>query len=116
MPSSTVARSPVRAMRRKLKGSRVSRLTLMRRTPAFRIVAALRVSNCPLVVSDTSASGSRIIAGSSTSNLGESSGSPPVMRTLSMPAASITNSAAYSSSSASSSCRAACRRLPSGTQ
>ena len=116
MPDRTVARSPLRAMERKAAASMVSRLTLMRRSPAATIRSAFRASSWPLVVMQTSFKGSVMRAGRSSSNFGDTSGSPPVMCNFSTPAASISSSTARRISSAPSSSAAACSRRPLGTQ
>ncbi len=116
MPSSTVSRSPPRAMSRKRRGSSVSRLTLIRRRPDASRRSILRSTSWPFVVMATSSTGRAMSLGSTSSNFGESRGSPPVTRSCSMPAASTMSSTAYASSSPSSSCCADCRRFPSGTQ
>ena len=55
-------------------------------------------------------------SGNSSSNFGETKGSPPVMCSFSMPAASIKRVTARSISPALSSSAAFCSFLPSGTQ
>ena len=85
-PSSTLARSPRRVMRRKRSGSRLSRLTLRRRRPAALRAAALSASVEALVVRQMSRSPSmadnRAIK---SSRPRRASGSPPVSRIFSTP-------------------------------
>ncbi|MCY1456499.1 hypothetical protein D9M71_737220 [compost metagenome] len=89
MPSSTVARSPPRAILRNALASRVSRETLRRRMPAFTSSGSFFASNWPLVVRLMSSRPICPTAVMNASSFGLTSGSPPVMRRRSMPAASI---------------------------
>ena len=116
MPSSTVGRSPPRAILRNATASRVSRETLMRRMPASSNSGSFLASSWPLVVRLMSSRPILPTAVMNDSSLGLTSGSPPVMRRRSMPAASIRYSTPRAMASADSSSCAATSRLPLGTQ
>ncbi|MCY1434756.1 hypothetical protein D9M71_508260 [compost metagenome] len=88
-PFSTVARSPPRAMRRKPSASRVSREMFSRRMPHSSSSGSLREINWPLLVRLMSARPRRLTLCRKGSSLGLTSGSPPVIRSRSIPAASI---------------------------
>ena len=103
-------------MLRKRRAFKVSRLTLIRRKPAATIKSAFFDRNWPFVVTETSFKGSCMTAGRNSSNFGANRGSPPVIRSLSMPADSTRSRTARRSSSALNSATAAWRRFPSGTQ
>ncbi|MNP52009.1 hypothetical protein D3C76_1463700 [compost metagenome] len=89
MPLSTVVRSPPRAMLRNALASRVSRETLIRRIPASTSSGNFFASSWPLVVRLMSCKPICPTAFMKVSSFGLTSGSPPVMRKRSMPAASI---------------------------
>ncbi|MNN63763.1 hypothetical protein D3C81_1791640 [compost metagenome] len=89
IPWSTVARSPPRAMLRNAAASRVSSETFNRAMPASTSTGSLRSRSWPLVVRLISSRPSTETSRRKVSSLGLTRGSPPVIRSRSMPAASI---------------------------
>ena len=99
MPASASSSLPPRVTRLNRSASRLSRLTLTRRRPLAASSAANFGSSRPLVVSEMSWMPLvRLSMPTKSGQPSRTSGSPPVMRTLVMPAPAATRVKAASSS------------------
>ncbi|MCY1444303.1 hypothetical protein D9M71_607640 [compost metagenome] len=106
IPAITFARSPVRVSSRKRCGSRLSRLTLSRDSPASNSGPARRVSCEPLLVMHSSRRPGRAAMRRHSSTMPlRTSGSPPVRRILRVPRATKRSASRYSSSRLRMRCR-----------
>ncbi|GBD30302.1 hypothetical protein HRbin32_01405 [bacterium HR32] len=113
IPSRTSCSRPPRVMRRNCSGSRVSRLTLTRRSPASASGRARSASSTPFVVSATSSMpGMAAMPRTSSTSPGRTVGSPPVSRTFWTPSSAAMRVSRRISWSCSSSA-AGRKRMPS---